>query len=103
MTSAVEHHRVLRRLEYLRDHMGVDVVFLPVDGQGQLDLDQLAEAITPETALVSLMGANNETGVMWPIEKIAAMVKERARSSTATPCRWPARSPFPSSRCRWIT
>lgn len=77
VTSAVEHHCVLRRLEFVRDHMGVDVEFLPVDSQGQLDLDRLAAAITPETALVSLMGANNETGVMWPLETIAAMVKQR--------------------------
>jgi len=77
ITSAVEHHCVLRRLEYLRDHMGVEVVFMPVDSQGQLDLDELGAAITPDTALVSLMGANNETGVLWPIAKIAQMVRDR--------------------------
>lgn len=74
VTSAVEHHCVLRRLEYLRDHMGVEVVFLPVDSGGQLDLEQLREAVTPDTALVSLMGANNETGVLWPIKEIAELV-----------------------------
>ncbi|WP_300159543.1 cysteine desulfurase family protein [Solidesulfovibrio sp.] len=77
VTSAVEHHCVLRRLEYLRDHMGVEVVFLPVDGQGRLDLDRLRQAVTPDTALVSLMGANNETGVLWPVEEIAGLVKSR--------------------------
>ncbi|OLN30713.1 Cysteine desulfurase [Desulfovibrio sp. DV] len=77
VTSAVEHHCVLRRLEYLRDHQGVEVVFLPVDGQGQLDLTALAEAVTADTALVSLMGANNETGVLWPIAEIARLVRSR--------------------------
>jgi len=77
VTSAVEHHCVLRRLEYLRDHLGVEVVFLPVNAQGRLDLDQLAAAITPDTALVSLMGANNETGVLWPITDIARLVKAK--------------------------
>ncbi|MEL7641645.1 MAG: cysteine desulfurase family protein [Solidesulfovibrio sp.] len=77
VTSTVEHHCVLRRLEYLRDHMGLEVVFLPVDGQGRLDLDRLAGEITPDTALVSLMGANNETGVLWPVREIAALVKSR--------------------------
>lgn len=77
VTSAVEHHCVLRRLEYLRDHQGVEVVYLPVDGQGRLDLTALAEAVTPDTALVSLMGANNETGVVWPIAKIAQLVRSR--------------------------
>jgi len=77
VTSAVEHHCVLRRLEYLRDHMGVTVVFLGVDGQGRLDLDELRAAVTPDTALVSLMGANNETGVLWPVAEIAALVKSK--------------------------
>jgi cysteine desulfurase len=77
VASAVEHHCVLRRLEYLRDHMGVEVVFLPVDGQGQLDLAALDAAVTPDTALVSLMGANNETGVLWPVKEIAELVKSR--------------------------
>jgi len=77
VTSAVEHHCVLRRLEYLRDQMGIEVVFMPVDGQGQLDLEALERAITPETALVSLMGANNETGVLWPVAAIGEMVRAR--------------------------
>ena len=77
VTSPVEHHCVLRRLEHLREHCGVEVAFVPVDGQGMLDLDALARAVTPDTALVSLMAANNETGVLWPLEAIAALVKSR--------------------------
>jgi len=48
-----------------------------VDGAGALDLDQLAQAVTPDTALVSIMWANNETGVVFPIEEIAQIVKAR--------------------------
>lgn len=77
VTSPVEHHCVLRRLEHLREHCGVEVVIVPVDGQGRLDLDALARAITPDTALVSLMAANNETGVLWPLGEIAALVKAK--------------------------
>lgn len=77
VTSPVEHHCVLRRLEHLREHCGVEVVFVPVDGQGMLDLPALARAVTPDTALVSLMAANNETGVLWPLAEIAALVKSR--------------------------
>lgn len=77
VTSPVEHHCVLHRLEHLRAHCGVEVVFVPVDGQGMLDLDALARAVTPETALVSLMAANNETGVLWPLAEIAALVKSK--------------------------
>ncbi len=77
VTSAVEHHCVLRRLEHLREHGGVEVVIVPVDGQGRLDLDALARAVTPDTALVSLMAANNETGVLWPLGEIAEMVKSK--------------------------
>jgi cysteine desulfurase len=77
VTSAVEHHCVLRRLEHLGEHGGVEVVIVPVDGQGRLDLDALARAVTPDTALVSLMAANNETGVLWPLGEIAALVKSK--------------------------
>ena len=77
VTSPVEHHCVLRRLEYLQDRGLVEVVSVPVDGQGRLDLPALARAVTPDTALVSLMAANNETGVLWPLAEIAALVKSR--------------------------
>jgi cysteine desulfurase len=50
---------------------------LPVDREGRLDLDQLAAAITEETAIVSIMWANNETGVLFPIEEIATLVKSK--------------------------
>ncbi len=76
ITTAVEHSAVLALVEWLR-RQGAEVTVLPVDGSGQLDLDRLEAAIRPDTALVSVMAANNETGVCFPLEVIARIVKAR--------------------------
>jgi len=75
VTSAVEHSATLRICEHLEAQV-FEVTRLPVDALGQIDLDHLAAAIRPDTALVSLLWANNETGVVWPLEKIAALVQK---------------------------
>ena len=72
VTSQVEHPATLMLLKHL-EAQGVEVVYLTVDGQGQLDLNQLAQAVTPDTALLTLMWANNETGVVFPIEEAAVL------------------------------
>jgi cysteine desulfurase len=76
ITSAVEHTAVLRPCQDLAKR-GCDVTFLSVDRHGNLDLDQLKDAIRPETVLISIMWANNETGVLFPIEKIAEICREK--------------------------
>src|SRR5207248_1719276 len=76
VTSAVEHSAVLRPCQDLEKH-GCAVTFLGVDRDGNLDLGELEAAIRPETALVSMMWANNETGVLFPVEKIAAICREK--------------------------
>ncbi len=76
ITTRVEHPAVLNLATYLSKR-GYRVTLLPVDREGRLDLDQLAAAITEETAIVSIMWANNETGVVFPIEEIAALVKSK--------------------------
>jgi len=76
ITSAVEHSAVLRPCQDL-GKVGCEVTFLRVDHHGNLDLAELEAAIRPETALVSIMWANNETGVLFPIEKIAGMCREK--------------------------
>ena len=76
ITTRVEHPAVGNLATYL-SKKGYKVTTLPVDREGRLDLDQLSAAMTEETALVSIMWANNETGVLFPIEKIAQMVKAR--------------------------
>lgn len=74
ISSQVEHASVLEPLQFYKRN-GYDVELLPVDGQGGLDLDRLAAAIRPDTLLVSLIGANNETGVLWPVAKISGICR----------------------------
>ena len=76
ITTRVEHPAVGNLATYL-SKKGYKVTTLPVDREGRLDPDQVSAAITEETAMVSIMWANNETGVLFPIEKIAPMVKSR--------------------------
>jgi cysteine desulfurase len=76
ITSRVEHPAVGNVSTYL-GRKGFHVTELSVDREGRLDPDQLRESITDQTALVSVMYANNETGVIFPIEKIAEIVKEK--------------------------
>ncbi|MGQ9647959.1 MAG: cysteine desulfurase NifS [Thermodesulfobacteriota bacterium] len=76
LTTRVEHPAVNNLSSYLV-RKGYRVTELRVDRQGQLDLDELRESLTDETALVSIMYANNETGVMFPIEEIGDIVKAR--------------------------
>lgn len=76
ITSAVEHSAVLRPCQDLAKR-GCAVTFLGVDRDGNLDLAELEAAIRPGTALVSIMWANNETGVIFPIEKIAEICREK--------------------------
>ncbi len=76
VASAVEHSAVLRPCQDL-EKVGYNVTFLGVDQHGNLDLTELEGAIRPETALVSIMWANNETGVIFPIEKIADICSEK--------------------------
>ncbi|MBP7794615.1 MAG: cysteine desulfurase NifS [Candidatus Saccharicenans sp.] len=76
ITTTVEHPAIYNLCRYL-ERQGYRVTYLSVDEEGQLDLDELEKAISPETAIVSIMWANNETGVIMPVEKAAAMAKEK--------------------------
>jgi cysteine desulfurase len=76
VTCAVEHSAVLRPCQDLMKR-GCDVTFLGVDRDGNVDLSELEAAIRPETALVSMMWANNETGVLFPVEQIAEICREK--------------------------
>lgn len=75
ITTAVEHPAILSVCKHL-EKKGYDVTYLSVDRQGQLDLMELEAALTGGTALVTTMYANNETGVVFPVEAIALMAKE---------------------------
>lgn len=76
ITSAVEHSATIKLCEYLATR-GYEITWLPVDKEGLLDPARLEEAITSETAVISLLWGNNETGVLFPIEKIAAIALEK--------------------------
>jgi len=76
VTTRVEHPAVLSLCNFLDKH-GYRVTFLPVDRQGMLDMDEVRKAITDSTAIVSVMAANNETGVLFPVEEIGAIAREK--------------------------
>ncbi len=76
VTSRVEHPAVKNLGEYLAKN-GYRTTFVPVDGKGRLDTDFLFKHLTEDTAIVSLMWANNETGVIFPIEELAQEIKSR--------------------------
>ncbi|MEE4264153.1 MAG: cysteine desulfurase NifS [Desulfobacteraceae bacterium] len=76
VTSRVEHPAIKNLYETLSKH-GYHVTFVPVDNLGRLDLDYLYKSLDDDTAIVSLMWANNETGVIFPVEEISREVKDR--------------------------
>jgi cysteine desulfurase len=72
-----EHHAVLHAVEHLEKHEGFEVTWLDASNDGIVDLDQLEKSIRPETRLVSIMTANNETGVIQPMKEISKICRER--------------------------
>jgi cysteine desulfurase len=76
VTTAVEHSAVLGPCQDLTKR-GCEVTFVGVDGDGNVDLAELEAAIRPETALVSMMWANNETGVLFPVEQIGEICRAK--------------------------
>ena len=76
VTTAVEHSANIKFGDYLQKH-GYEVTYLPVEPDGTLDLHLLEQSIRSDTAIVSVMWANNETGVLFPIEEIAAICRSK--------------------------
>jgi cysteine desulfurase len=79
VTTLVEHEAV-GNLCKLLENEGCEVTWLGVNGEGELDLEELRAALRPGTALVSIMLANNETGVLFPIEEIGRIVRENSEA-----------------------
>jgi len=77
ISNKAEHHAVLHPLEHLEQHEGFEVTWLNVSESGMIDLDQLADSIRPDTRLVSIMTANNETGVIQPMREISRICRDR--------------------------
>jgi cysteine desulfurase len=76
VTTAVEHSANIKFCNFLQKQ-GCEVTFLPVDSTGMLDLSALEAAIRPDTAIVSVMWANNETGMIFPVQEIAAICRSK--------------------------
>src|SRR5690606_33054934 len=76
ITCSTEHKAVLDVCRYL-EKQGAEVTYLPVNERGEIDLSELASSIRKDTILLSFMAANNETGVIHPIEKIAEIAHQR--------------------------
>ena len=77
ITSSVEHHAVLHCFDYLERKEGFTVTRLPVDASGRVSVDDLRRALRPDTTLVSVMAANNETGTLQPVAELGALCRER--------------------------
>lgn len=76
ITTAVEHPSVLETLHFLEDN-GAEITFVDVDENGYVSAERMTSAITDKTILISMMWANNETGMIFPVEEVAAIAKER--------------------------
>jgi cysteine desulfurase len=75
VTSSVEHHAVLHACKHLQE-IGCEVTFLPVDGRGLIDPADVRRALRAETKLISIMMANNETGVLQPVDEVGKIAAE---------------------------
>jgi cysteine desulfurase len=75
ITQVTEHPAILKPLTFL-ESLGAEVTYLPVDGDGRVEPDAIRRAITPRTALITVMHANNETGTIQPVEEIGAIARD---------------------------
>ncbi len=96
ITSAIEHPAVLRCCEYLAQHEGLEVTYLPVDQQGLVSPDSLAAALRPDTLLVSIMAANNEIGTIQPVAELGAICRQRGVLFHTDAVQWFGKEPFES-------
>jgi len=77
ITSTIEHHAVLHCCEYLVKNEAFEVTYLPVSTEGKVSVESLEAALRPDTILVSIMAANNETGTVQPVTELGALCEER--------------------------
>jgi cysteine desulfurase len=76
ITTQVEHHAVLHTCQFL-EKMGYEITYLPVDRDGLIDLEELRRSMKPQTTLITIMFANNETGTIFPMEAIGEIAREK--------------------------
>jgi cysteine desulfurase len=75
VTSAIEHHAIGHTAEQLEKHFGFEVTYVPVDHHGMVDPSDVERAIRPDTAIISIMFANNEVGTIQPVEQIGEIAR----------------------------
>ena len=75
ITTRIEHPAVIEPCRFL-ERLGARITWLPVDGDGRIDPDEVRRAITPDTILISIMHANNEVGTLQPIEACSLIARE---------------------------
>ena len=94
ITSAIEHHAVLHCCQYLERKEGFEVTYLPVDAEGRVRVDSLAQAIRADTTLVSIMAVNNETGTIQPVSELGALCRARGVLFHTDAVQWFGKEPF---------
>ena len=100
ITTRVEHSALIALGQHL-EQKGYELTYLGVDSKGRLDLDELSDAMRKDTAIVSIMFANNETGTVFPIQKIAEMVKERGILFHTDAVQAAGKLPIDLAKSRW--
>ena len=98
IVAQTEHHAVLHAAQFLEKSEGFRLTWLRVDGGGLVDLEELRQAITPQTALVSVMSANNETGTLQPVVEIGAICREHGVPFHSDMVQSFGKIPLPSDR-----
>lgn len=93
LTSGTEHHAVLHSLEYLARHEGFEVTLLPSDERGLVNAEHVRNALRPDTILVSLMAANNETGTLQPVAEVGALCRDRGICFHTDAVQWFGKEP----------
>jgi cysteine desulfurase len=93
ITSSIEHHAVLHCFNYLERHENFRVTYLPVSADGIVNPEDVRAAITPETTLVSVMAANNETGALQPVAAIGKLCRERSVLFHTDAAQWFGKEP----------
>jgi cysteine desulfurase len=96
ITSAIEHHAVLHSCRYLQKHEGFDVSYLPVNKDGHIATELVANALRSDTILVSIMAANNEIGSIQPVAEIGALCRSRGIIFHTDAVQWFGKEPFSS-------
>jgi cysteine desulfurase len=94
ITSAVEHHAVLRPFAYLARTEGFETTVLPVNGEGLISVESLERAFRPDTILVSLMAANNEIGTIQPVAEVGAVCRQHGVLFHTDAVQWFGKEPF---------